>query len=74
MTPHFGYHEIDGVFQVCFYYKGKFDYKLCSFRRPIFRAKDHLEATELCSQLNDLIPLIGMLHVQIDPAFMLPDH
>lgn len=70
MTPHFAYYEIDGIFQVCYY---RHDSGM-TFRHPIFRAKDHIEATELCSRLNDIIPVIERNYVQNDPVFMLPDH
>lgn len=61
MTPHFGYCETDGVFQVYFYHHSGG----MNFRHPVFRAKDHVEATELCTRLNDVIPIIARRYVQM---------
>jgi hypothetical protein len=71
MTPHFAYFEAENGIEIRFYYAGN-DNR--TTYRHITIVHDHIEATELCVRLNDLMPLIGMLYVQNDPVFALPDH
>jgi hypothetical protein len=53
MKPHFGFHEVNNVCIINFYYEDG-----ATRRELVTTIRDAVEAQQLCDNLNNLIPLL----------------